>query len=1097
MGGRPTRVRPIRRGIVLSAIALAGTIAGARSQPARESLTPGVTVTREFTGGVAHTYQLPLDAGQFTLVTVTPENFDALVTVLDPAGHRVIDRASGEVGVVAAAAGRYLFEVRPDFAAAAPQRYTIDASAPRTASAADRSRASADQALAEARRLATARPAAFREAIDKATLAAGLFRDADAPGAEARAWLGLFDCQSGLGETAKARAAGEEALAIAEAAGDRRREADAHLSLGTTYVSLPERPRSLEHYRAALALYEQLGERRRQARVLTNMGNAYNDLDDYPTAVEYFDRALPLASAVGDREQVARAYNGLGLARNGFGDLPAALEALSRGLPITRALDQPQLEMMILNNLGIVYRGLGDYRRALDSYTASQTIARALGSESSGVQLLNNIGSIYRAQGQVQQSVDYYNQALPIFRRLKMTVGEANALNNLGAAYAELGDAQAALDYHRQSEAIRKANGDRRGEASSLNGAGFALYKLGQLDAALAALRSALDIRRQIEDRAGEAETLLNIAAVERDRGDVGGARAKIEAALAIIESTRAGIADAGLRASYVARVEQTYGFYVDLLMQLHAGSPGAGYDRAALQSVERTHARVLLESLVEVRADLREGVDPALLQHERTLEHEIAASSSRLSRALSGGFASTAADARRELARLDGDYQRLQSEIRAASPRYASLTQPEPLTVDAIQHDVLDGGTVLLEFALGERRSWLWAVTPAALTTVELPARDTLETAARGLYEALTARQPREGEAGTAYARRVAAADQLVRIRGAAVSRLLFGGIAAQLNGAWRGKRLAIVPAGALQYLPFAALPVPAAAGAGSAPRLMAGHEIVEAPSATVLATLRREAAGRPRAGQRVAVLADPVFEAGDPRVARASAAAAGDAIPSYLTSRAVQRIDDVRGRGLARLPFTRDEANAIAAIAGPARTLRATDFDARRATVLGGGLEDYRIVHFATHGLIDAERPELSGLVLSLVDARGAPQDGLLRLHDIFNLALRADLVVLSGCQTGLGKEIRGEGLVGLTRGFMYAGAPRIVASLWQVSDLATAELMKEFYAGLLERRLTPAAALRRAQIAIAQNPRWSAPYFWAGFVLQGDWQPARPPG
>ena len=204
------------------------------------------------------------------------------------------------------------------------------------------------------------------------------------------------------------------------------------------------------------------------------------------------------------------------------------------------------------------------------------------------------------------------------------------------------------------------------------------------------------------------------------------------------------------------------------------------------------------------------------------------------------------------------------------------------------------------------------------------------------------------------------------------------------------------------------------------------------------------------------------------------------------------MRRIDEVRGRpGLARLPFSRDEANAIALLAGRAGTLKATDFRANRGTALERTLEDYRIVHFATHGWIDDERPELSGLVLSLVNDRGRPQDGFLRLQDIFNLRLNADLVVLSACQTALGKEIKGEGLVGLTRGFMYAGAPRVVASLWQVNDVATAELMKKFYTNMLQRKLPPSAALRAAQLEMSKDPRWSAPYFWAGFVLQGDWR------
>jgi CHAT domain-containing protein len=139
----------------------------------------------------------------------------------------------------------------------------------------------------------------------------------------------------------------------------------------------------------------------------------------------------------------------------------------------------------------------------------------------------------------------------------------------------------------------------------------------------------------------------------------------------------------------------------------------------------------------------------------------------------------------------------------------------------------------------------------------------------------------------------------------------------------------------------------------------------------------------------------------------------------------------------------------------------------------------------------LINSVHPELSGLVLSLVDPQGRPQEGFLRLHDIYNLKLGADLVVLSACQTALGKDIRGEGLIGLTRGFMYAGAPRVVASLWEVDDRATAELMKRLYEGMLVRGLTPAAALRDAQLALRRDRRWSDPFYWGAFVLQGEWK------
>jgi CHAT domain-containing protein len=439
-------------------------------------------------------------------------------------------------------------------------------------------------------------------------------------------------------------------------------------------------------------------------------------------------------------------------------------------------------------------------------------------------------------------------------------------------------------------------------------------------------------------------------------------------------------------------------------------------------------------------------------------------------------------------LAAADAGYQDVQGRIRAASPRYAALTQPESLTATQIQRDVIDDNTVLLEFALGDHRSWLWAVTPGAIVSVALPPQRDIAAAARAFHDEVTARQRKTGESAAAYASRVTEADRRLTSRATALSRLLFSGIAPQLAGPWKGKRLAIVASGALEYVPFAALPAP-----GTSPPLIASHEIIEIPSASVLATLRREGADRTAPRHTLAVIADPVFELTDPRVSAKPQAstAAPDASASDSAELSVDRIDAVRGGPLTRLPFSREEANAISAIAGRTDTLSATDFRASRATAVSGALADYRIVHFATHGLIDTERPDLSGLVLSLVNDRGVAQDGFLRLTDIYNLRLHADLVVLSACQTALGKEIRGEGLVGLTRGFMYAGAPRVVASLWEVSDLATAELMKKFYAGMLQQKLAPAAALRMAQRQMSQDPRWASPYYWAGFVFEGDWK------
>jgi CHAT domain-containing protein len=279
-----------------------------------------------------------------------------------------------------------------------------------------------------------------------------------------------------------------------------------------------------------------------------------------------------------------------------------------------------------------------------------------------------------------------------------------------------------------------------------------------------------------------------------------------------------------------------------------------------------------------------------------------------------------------------------------------------------------------------------------------------------------------------------------------------------------------------------------------------MVHHEVTSIPSASTLAVLRRELQGRAPAEKVVAVFADPVFDKADERITVASSRNAGGGHHRAPAAGAVEKIvaseleepgkssDEVPA--LPRLPYTRQEAEAILALAPATGRKAALGFEANRTAAMSEDLSKYRIIHFATHSFLDSMHPELSGIALSMLDRQGRPQDGFLRSHEVFNLRLGAELVVLSGCRTGLGKEVRGEGLYGLTRGFMYAGSKRVLVSLWDVQDQATARLMTDFYRGLLgPKRPNTATALREAQIAIWRERRWQAPYYWAGFVLQGE--------
>jgi CHAT domain-containing protein/tetratricopeptide (TPR) repeat protein len=1033
----------------LGPLGAAGIAPGAPARSATQ-LTPGVRLERELSGAEFHTYRIAATAGDFIHLTIEQQGIDVAVTLTRPDRRDLLAvDASGEdfgaetVAAVADVSGVHVITVRRAPSAGAHGRYVIHLEDVRAATAEDATRVDAERAFERGRGLLlTNRPAAYGKALDE-------FHDA-------------IDRYRGLG--------------------DRRGELKTAIEIAGTEALLVQ-PGALRSAQLAAELAQKAGAPPDRARALRVLGRALERAGDRQAALKAYDEASALFRDVHDLFGEALTVNDEGIIYGQTGDAEQAVIKFEQALRLARTAHRA-LSPGVLNNLGIAYKDLGEYEKSLNAYERAVARARTDHDRNLEATILNNMGNVARLQGRHDTALKLHTTALTLARETGGRENEARSLNTVGQTYYALGDYGKALDYHRQALAIRRELSDLAAQAASLEGVGRALHRLGESAQALDALHEALSIRQAIREDYGTPATLRNLAVVERDRGDLQDALRDARAAVDLDETLRARITSPELRATYVAAEQDKYELLVDVLQALHTADPDAGHAAAALTVSERARSRVLLESLLDARVDLRQGIEPALLERERSLQKQLGAASAQLSRSLAGsGRETQAASSAQQLERLTAEYQGLESEIRERSPRYAAFTQPRPLDAAAIQRSVLDEETVLLEYALGEEKSWLWAVTTNAVTPVELPPRRAIDAVARSLYARFIARQPLDGEGAAAYTARIAAADRRLRGEAAAASRMLLGGIAVQLNGEWRNKRLAIVASGALQYLPFAALPVPpAAAAAGSASLtetvpLSATHEIVAIPSASVVAGLRQETAARSAARPTVAIVADPVFDGGDPRVvARRSS---GDGQGAHAAP------------ALSRLPFSRDEANAIAALVDQRDTLKATDFVASRTTVLSGALSRHRIVHLATHGIVDSQRPSLSALVLSLVDEHGGRQNGYLRLPDIYNMRLDADLVVLSACQTALGKEIRGEGLVGLTRAFFYAGAPRVVASLWEVNDLATAELMKRFYRGMLQDHVRPAAALRAAQVEMSHDPRWASPYFWAGFVLQGEWR------
>jgi CHAT domain-containing protein/Tfp pilus assembly protein PilF len=945
--------------------------------------------------------------------------------------------------------------------------------------------------------------------------------------------LGAAYCQ--LDQNQKALNYCNRALLLSRQVDDRRIEAQALCNLGSVHHYLGEISKCLDVDQQALSLWRGLGDLRGQATALQSLGFAYYALSDNSKALEAFDQALDLWRTVEDRRGQALSLLGLGHVYSLIGEKQEALDRYGQAKPLFEAMADPYWEVGLVNGLAYVYDELGEKQKALEYYERALRLDRSVSSREGEASDLWNIGRVYFSLGNKSKALAFLQLALKASSLLARPRAVAIVLRDMGSVYESLGKEKEALEhYSRALNLIQKGSGFKRDEAITLNDIGHVYWKLGNHQKALDHYKRALSLHRAAMNSFGESVTLYELAALERSRGNLAEARAHVEAALHLVETLRGKVASYELRSSYFASEHQRYDFYIDLLMQMHKQLRSDGLAAAGLQASERARARSLVESLSEGRADIRQGIDPTLLERERSLRQSLSAKAERQMRQLSSKTNEVEALAK-EIRDLTNELDQVQAQIRSKSPRYAALTQPDPLTLKEIQDQVLDEDSLLLEYALGDEHSYLWAVTRSTMHSYALPKRAEIEKAARHLYDLLTARLPKAGETARQYQARVRESDSQYWPEAAALSKTLLGPVAEHLGS----KRLVIVAEGALQYLPFGALPKPrleverskgklinegrratvtpprslttAAPLKGGISQetegdrfvpLIVEHEIVNLPSASVLAVLRNEIRDRPAASKAVAVIADPVFEPDDPRVAtkppgpRVSVSPRPHTIaapaPASNLHRALRDVGVLREGGLSipRLLSSRQEAEAIIAAAAGAG-MKATDFKASRATATSPELGQYRIVHFATHGLLNSEHPELSGLVLSLVNEQGKDQDGFLRLHDIYNLNLPVDLVVLSACNTGLGKEVRGEGLVGIVRGFMYAGAARVIASLWKVDDEATSELMKRFYQQMLQGGLTPAAALRAAQVDMSKQKRWRSPYYWAAFVLQGEWK------
>ncbi|MEM7350735.1 MAG: CHAT domain-containing tetratricopeptide repeat protein [Acidobacteriota bacterium] len=1065
------------------------------------------------------------------------------------------------IDLLAATAGTARITVHPFDEAAARGAYVLEIQTIRPATARDRQIASAARLLGEGRRSKALGDAeALQTAIAKFEESLAIWQQTKDRAAQADTLIELATVLDEVGETTAAREKLARALEIFTALdddhgeararflrgtiaddlgdprsaledllptlasftrlGDRRGEAHALNSIGSAHDKKGKRQLGLEYYRRSLAICREIGDRACQAVLLNNIGRLHSQQGRPEEALRHYEQSTNLWGSLGDLRMQAWGLTNVGAVRESLGEPTAAIELYDQALVLRRNVGDRRGEAFTLHNMAAAYAVVGEPQKALELYRAAIKLWQRVGdlrgesatttnlgalhaqlgnpekalellltalpmteaaqSPSRTAAALNHIGQQYATMGKPAAALEHYERSLALYRKLTSPRKEARLLANIGSLHLTNKHAKDALPNLEQALDLLRRTGDRRAQGHTLASLGRAHAALGNAHQAGLHFHEAMTLQEAVGDRLGKAETLFHLARFERSQGRPGEAVQRLEPAIETVESVRHRVLSFKQRASLLTAKHSYYELYVDLLMEFGRQERGSGYQEKALRASERSRARSLMDSLVAGRAQIRRGVDPKLLAQERHLQRRIAeqdfARTQQLERDPSSPKAVAAA---RLLDDLLSQLDELQATIRSESPAYAALTQPQAMRLSEMREQILDQDTVLLEYALGAERSYLWAISPDRFESHELPPREEIDALAKELYEAIVA--SRETLGRRAFERTAAR-----------LSEIILKPVVERLGP----RRIVVVPDGALHYLPFGVLPAP---GGGPYEPLLARHEIVALPSVSTLGILRRELSGRQPSDGALAILADPVFEADDPRIrqARADTRLAEDQGKDLsLPTRLSRSMLDFGKPRLLRLPYSRLEAQSIADQAAGGKVLEALSFDASRELALSGDLGRFRVLHFATHGLLNARHPELSGLVLSLYDEEGDEQNGFLRAHEIYNLDLPADLVVLSACQTALGPEIRGEGLIGLTRGFMYAGAAGVVASLWRVDDRATAELMARFYREMIREKRLPAAALQQAQLSMWREPAWRAPYYWAGFLFQGDWQAAPNP-
>jgi CHAT domain-containing protein len=843
----------------------------------------------------------------------------------------------------------------------------------------------------------------------------------------------------------------------------------------------------LRIYNFGESLAEKIGDKRSMAEMLNTVGAMHRMLADYPRAIEAVQRSLAISQEIGDQAGIARSFLGLGVLTSASGRFTASVEYYQKSLSLCRSLGDKKGIALALSGIAQAAELLGDYAQALDSYNKSLALRHEMGDKTSVALGLNAIGVVYFRQGSYSQALEYARRSLAMSTEARSKQGSAQALSTIASVYREQGEYAQALDYYQQSLSIREDLGEKKGIGNQLNNIGIVYYLQNRYTLALEYFAKALVLREAIGDKLGIAQSFNSIAHVDHDIGDYAKAIDFAERAASLAKDignretlwnartvagksyralnkftpAREAFAEAittieGLRFQVAGGEKEQEQFFEDKVSPYHAMAElliAQNNPSEAINYAERARARVLLDVLRNGRTNATKAMSAVESRSEQELRDELASLNTQLTREKLRLTPDPArlSDLEARLANARLEHESFEAGLYSAHPELKTLRgETAPLRIEQASGLLPDEKIALLEYAVAGDQVYLFVLTRGAGTpNVDLKA-----------YRLPVKRNDLSARVEK-FRQRLANHDLDYADSAAELYDLLIEPAAEQLR---KKATLVIVPDDILWDLPFQALQ--------PAPNhyLIEDYAISYAPSLTVLNEMTKR---RRREFNRSELLA------------------IGNPTPERQTDERAGKL--LLNEQLAPLPETERQVKALAQLYGSERSKIYIGTEAREDRVKAEA-EQFRILQLATHGIFNNTSPMYSYVVLSQ-PASDSKEDGILEAWEIMNLDLKADLVVLSACDTARGRIGAGEGVIGLTWALFVAGSPTTVVSQWSVESASTTELMLSFHRSLLaigrgsRHAMGKAEALQQAQLKLLRTKRYQHPFFWAGFVVVGD--------